>query len=224
MKSTIKTIIIVVLAMLVVFTTTFTILTFSLIGCSNMTELRELIARDVLIRDLDNTQTEGTQEEEKKPDTSVVTPPVTNNNPVTDNKDTSKVETETNKPEPEKDPFEGIEPLCIWNMNGIKITVLGLEMNGFYGPEMYIEIENNTSNNLLFGIEDVSVNGYMMDPYWATSVAAGKKARETIYWFEESCIENGIEDIHRVECVFHISDDDTWTTIIETPTIGIDFE
>ena len=218
MKSTIKTIIIVVLAMLVVFTTTFTILTFSLIGCGNMTELRELIARDVLIRDLGNIQTESTQEEEKKPNTPVVTPPVT------DNKVPSKVETETSKPEPEKDPFEGIEPLCIWNMNGIKITVLGLEMDGFYGPEMYIEIENNTNNNLLFGIEDVSVNGYMMDPYWATSVAAGKKARETIYWFEESCIENGIEDIYRVECVFHVSDEDTWTTIIETPTIGIDFE
>lgn len=217
MKSTIKTIVIVVLSMLVVFTTTFTILTFSLIGCGNMTELRELIARDVLIQDLNNIQSGNTQEEEKTPDTSVTTPP-----PATDNKAPSKVETETGKPE--EDPFEGIEPLCIWNMNGIKITVLGLEMDGFYGPEMYIEIENNTSKNLMFGIDDVSVNGYMMDPYWATSVAAGKKARETIYWFEESCIENGVEDIHRVECVFRVSDEDTWATVIETPTIGIDFE
>lgn len=217
MKSTIKTIIIVVLAMLVVFTTTFTILTFGLIGCGNMSELRELIARDVLIQDLNNIQSENAQEEEKAPDAPVTTPP-----PVTDNKAPSKVETETSKPE--EDPFEGIEPLCIWNMNGIKITVLGLEMDGFYGPEMYIEIENNTDKNLMFGINDVSVNGYMMDPYWATSVAAGKKARETIYWFEESCIENGVEDIHRVECVFHVSDEDTWATVIETPTIGIDFE
>lgn len=216
MKNRIKTIVIVVLSMLVMFTTTLTIITFSLIGCGNISELRELIARDVLIQESDNIQNESTREEEKKPNTSVITPPVT------DNKAPSKVETETSKPE--EDPFEGIESLCIWNMNGIKITVLGLEMDGFYGPEMYIEIENNTNNNLLFGIEDVSVNGYMMDPYWATSVASGKKARETIYWFEETCIENGVEDIYRVECVFHISNEDTWTTVIETPTIGIDFE
>lgn len=216
MKSTIKTIVIVVLSMLVVFTTTFTILTFSLIGCGNMTELRELIARDVLIQDLNNIQNGNTQEEEETPDAPITTPSAT------DNKVPSKVETETSKPE--EDPFEGIEPLCIWNMNGIKITVLGLEMDGFYGPEMYIEIENNTDKNLMFGVDDVSVNGYMMDPYWATSVAAGKKARETIYWFEESCIENGVENIHRVECVFRVSDKDTWATVIETPTIGIDFE
>ena len=139
MKSTIKTIVIVVLSMLVVFTTTVTILTFSLIGCGNMTELRELIARDVLIQDLNNIQNGNTQEEEETPDAPITTPPAI------DNKVPSKVEDETNKPE--KDPFEGIEPLCIWNMNGIKITVLGLEMDGFYGPEMYIEIENNTDKN-----------------------------------------------------------------------------
>ena len=219
MKSTIKTIVIVVLAMLVVFTTTFTILTFSLIGCGNMNELRELIARDIMFEELSNITIEN-EVEVVVPEIEIALPQIDGTQP-----DVTTPETDTTTdvivPQPEEDE---VEPLVIWNMNGIKVTVLGLEMDGFYGPEMYIEIENNTNNNLLFGIEDVSVNGYMMDPYWATSVAAGKKARETIYWFEESCIENGIEDIHRVECVFHVSDDDTWTTITETPTIGIDFE
>lgn len=213
MKRTIKTIVIVVLAMLVIFTTTFTIFTFSLIGCDNMTELRELIAKDMLLKDLSNIEPITPEVNESKPTITI---------PETDTKVPSKVETEVVAPE--DNPFEGIEPLCIWNMNGIKITVLGLEMKGFDGPEMYIEIENKTAKNLLFGIEDVSVNGYRMDAFWTTKVTAGSKAREIITWREESCIENDIDDIVRVEGVFRVSDADTWTLIIETPTIGINFE
>lgn len=214
MKSTVKTIVIVVLAMLLTFSAALTLFTFGLLDCWGMNDLRELIARDILLDEL--SKVEVTEPEEDNSPVVVV--------PETATKEESKTPQVSIESETGPAPEEDIEPLCIWNMNGIKITVLGLEMDGFYGPEMYIEIENNTDNNLMFGIDDVSVNGYMMDPYWAASVAAGKKARETIYWFEESCVENGVEDIYRVECVFRVSDEDTWTTVIETPTIGIDFE
>ena len=219
MKSTIKTIVIVVLSMLVVFTTTFTILTFSLIGCGNMTELRELIARDVMFEELSNITIEN-EVEVVVPEIEVTLPQIDGTQPEVTTPETDNT-TDIIVPQPEEDE---VEPLVIWNMNGIKVTVLGLDMDGFYGPEMYVEIENNMANDLLIGLDNVSVNGYMMDPFWSTTITAGNKARETIYWFEESCIERGIEDISVVEFVINACDADTWTSILETPTIRVTFE
>ena len=120
--------------------------------------------------------------------------------------------------------FDGVEPLCIWNMNGIEITVLGLEMDAFWGPTMYLEIENRSKDDILIGFNDVAVNGYMMDPFWATTVTAGNKSRETVTWLDASCVENNIKDIETVEGYFSISNDDTWDKIVDTPTIRVTFD
>ena len=100
MKSTIKTIIIVVLSMLVVFTTTVTIFTFSLIGCGNMTELRQLIARDIMFEELSNITSENKVE--------VVVPEIEVTLPEIDGTQPEVITPETNNtadivvPQPEK--------------------------------------------------------------------------------------------------------------------------
>ena len=58
---------------------------------------------------------------------------------------------------------------------------------------------------------DVSVNGYMSDPFYATSVSAGKCAFSSISWSDTTLEENGITDIEEIEMVFRAYCSDDWT-------------
>lgn len=208
-----KTITIIVLTLVLMFSILISVLTFALFGCGDMDDVRMLIARDVMWDSMEDETIEDTPE--KKPNsTTVETPAVT------------EMYEETTAPETveNENKFDGVEPLCIWNMNGIEITVLGLEMDAFWGPTMYLEIENRSKDDILIGFNDVAVNGYMMDPFWATTVTAGNKSRETVTWLDASCVENNIEDIETVEGYFSISNDDTWDKIVDTPTIRVTFD
>lgn len=73
-------------------------------------------------------------------------------------------------------------------------------------------------------IANVSVNGFMLDPFWAVSVSAGKSANETIEWFEDDIEENGITSFETVECIFTGYDDDTYDDFFQTDTITINFK
>lgn len=213
MKSTIKTIIIVVLSMLVVFTTTVTILTFSLIGCGNMTELRQLIARDIMFEELSNITSENKVD--------VVVPEIDDTQlevttPETDNTADIVI------PHPEEDE---VEPLVIWNMNGIKITCLYLDDEALFGTVIKFEIENNTDSNIRVRIDSVTVDGYTLSLYgWNCSITANRKAVEELTLLGSELEDCAITDISTVDLDFVVVDTDTYTTIEELPTIRITFQ
>lgn len=220
MKSTIKTIVIVVLAMLVVFTTTFTILTFSLIGCGNMTELRELIARDVMFEELSNITIEN-EIEVVVPEIEVTLPQIDGTQPevTTPEKDNT---TDIIVPQPEE---EEVEPLVIWNMNGIKITCLYLDEDALFGPVVKFRVENKTDSNIRVRVDSVTVNGYTISLYgWNCTVTMDRQAVEELTILSSEIEDCGIQDISTIEVDFVIVDSDTYTTIQETPTIRIEFE
>ena len=58
----------------------------------------------------------------------------------------------------------------------------------------------------------VSVNGYLIDPFWAVSVAAGKRACSEITFYGSDLEANGIEEVSDVEFTLLVSDydDDDW--------------
>ena len=59
-------------------------------------------------------------------------------------------------------------------------------------------------------IDDVSVNDFMCDPYWAETVAPGKKTYSDISWSESSLAGNGINYIENVEGRIKAYDSDDW--------------
>ena len=67
---------------------------------------------------------------------------------------------------------------------------------------------NKTDKTLMFGTDDVSVNGYMADPFFAKSVSAGKCAFGSMQWSEETFAENEIEEVEEIEFTLSIYDDD----------------
>lgn len=109
--------------------------------------------------------------------------------------------------------------------DGIKIVVQKLNSSdSFWGSDVYIYAENNTGSNITIQGRDVSINGFMVDPIFSCDIAAGKKAYDTITFFESDLTDNGITDITELEIKFHIFNSDSWDTITDTQAITITFE
>ncbi len=110
------------------------------------------------------------------------------------------------------------------DQNDIKIYVLKkAEEDSFWGAEIYVYIENNSSKNIMVQSRDVSVNGFMMTPAFSSTITAGKKAYDTITFFESDLKDNDITDIKELELKFTIMDADSWKEIIKTDTLKISF-
>ena len=75
---------------------------------------------------------------------------------------------------------------------------------------VYVYMENKTGRNLMYAWDLVSVNGYMIDPFWAMSVSAGKKACSEITFYRSDLENNGIEDVTDIEFKLIVSDYDDW--------------
>lgn len=76
--------------------------------------------------------------------------------------------------------------------------------------KLHVYLENKTGRNLMYSWDKVSVNGYMIDPLWAMSVAAGKKACAEITFYRSDLESNGIENISDIEFTLLVSDYDNW--------------
>ena len=77
-----------------------------------------------------------------------------------------------------------------------------------WGYTLKVYIENKTDKNLMFAWNDVSVNGYMCDPFWAATVQGGKKSIEEISFSTSDFEELGIEDVENIEFKLSVYDDD----------------
>jgi hypothetical protein len=75
---------------------------------------------------------------------------------------------------------------------------------------LQVYIENNTDRNLMYAWDLVSVNGKMIDPFWAVSVTAGKKACTEITFYRSELEANGITEVSDIEFELIVSDYDDW--------------
>ena len=92
-----------------------------------------------------------------------------------------------------------------------KVTVKSAAADEFWGYTMKLALENKTDDTLImFSMDNVSVNSYMCDPFWACEVAAGKKSNEEVTWFEESLDENEIEEVTEIEFTLTVYDSEDW--------------
>lgn len=92
----------------------------------------------------------------------------------------------------------------------VTVTVTGYEKDDIWGYNVNLFLENKTDKDVMFSIEEASVNGYMLDPFYATSVSAGKCSFSSITWFENTLTENGITEITELEFIFKAYDSNDW--------------
>jgi hypothetical protein len=111
---------------------------------------------------------------------------------------------------------EGIE---LYNQDGIRIVGKTVDENSFWGTAILLYCENTSGQNVGISVDDMSINGFMMSPVFATTVYDGKRAVEPITILSSDLEENGIESVDEVELKFHIYNAETFETIADSDPI-----
>ncbi len=109
----------------------------------------------------------------------------------------------------------------LFEKDGIKIVGKYVNEDSFWGTAVLLYLENATGQNLTFACEDMSINGFMVDPLFYGEVYAGKKAVEEITILSTDLEENGITAIEELEVKFRIYNTETYDTVVETDPISI---
>jgi len=107
----------------------------------------------------------------------------------------------------------------LYNADGIRIVGKTVDENSFWGTAILLYCENNSGRSVSISVEEMSVNGFMMNPLFTTTIYDGKMAVEDITVFSSDLEENGIEKIEDVELKFHIYDADSYDIIADSDVI-----
>lgn len=92
----------------------------------------------------------------------------------------------------------------------VTVVFIGAEFDDIWGYKANLFMVNKTDTSVMFSADDVSVNGFMADPYFATTVPAGKCAFGSMTWSDSSFEENGITDVESIEFLLKAYDYDDW--------------
>ncbi len=88
----------------------------------------------------------------------------------------------------------------------VTAIITSLEMDAIWGYSANIYLVNKTDVEVMFAVDEASINGYMIDPFWAKSVRPGMCAFGAISWSESSLEENGITTVEEIEFVLRAHD------------------
>lgn len=120
-----------------------------------------------------------------------------------------KKETETTvEQKPEK---VTIEEQVLLEEDGLRITAKELT-DSIMGKGVKLLIENDGSKDVGIGVDALIVNNYMITDLFSTTVAAGKKANETLELYSSQLEAAGIENIGQIEIYMHTFDPETYMT------------
>ena len=112
----------------------------------------------------------------------------------------------------------------IYNGNGIRIVAQNIDYDsGFFGPELILLIENQSSRSITVQCRDASIDGYMVQTIMSEDVSAGKRAIGDLTIMRSSLEEIGVDRIEEFDFYLHIFDGDTWDTIVDTSPIHLVF-
>lgn len=92
----------------------------------------------------------------------------------------------------------------------VTVIVTGYEQDDIWGYSVNLFLLNKTDKNVMFTVDEASVNGYMADPFFATTVSAGKCAFNAISWFDTTLEENDITQVEEIEFKLRVYDADNW--------------
>ena len=141
-----------------------------------------------------------------KPAPAVTTAPATEPQP-----------TETAAPTKPKSDVT-LENQVIYDKDGVRITVTGLEADTWTGTKIWMMLENNTDRNLLLTGDVFVVNGITVQAYLYAEVAAGMKANDSLELFTDVLDMAGIEKIATVRGYdTRLVDSDSLDTVAKIP-------
>ena len=93
----------------------------------------------------------------------------------------------------------------------VSVIVTDYDEDGFWGYTVNLFLVNKTDKELTYSVDEASVNGFMADPFWATSVGAGKVAFASMSWSDSDFEDNDITTVEEIEMKFNIYDSEDWS-------------
>ncbi len=105
----------------------------------------------------------------------------------------------------------GFTEVVIAENDNVRVTVIDYDEGALFGPAFTLYIENFSDKNVMVSADDVAVNGVMCDPFWATSVSAGKNSYSDMDWSDSTLEENHIDEIESVQFTLRVYDGDDWS-------------
>lgn len=130
---------------------------------------------------------------------------------------TAPAPTETTAPTKPKSDVT-LENQVIYDKEGVRITVTGMEEDAWTGTKIWMMLENNTDRNLLLTGDVFVVNGITVQAYLYAEVAAGMKANDSLELFTDVLDMAGIEKIATVQGYdTRLVDSDSLDTVAKIP-------
>ena len=107
----------------------------------------------------------------------------------------------------------------LYNEGGIRIIGKAVDEDSIFGKAIVFYIENNSGRNIGVTADELSINGFMMTPYFSSTVYDGKKAIDDLTLLSSELEKNNITSVDDVELKFHIYDNDSYESITDSETI-----
>lgn len=105
------------------------------------------------------------------------------------------------------------------NQDGVRIVGQYVDESSFWGAAVLLYIENNADKNVTISVDNMSVNGFMVTPYFSSTVYSGKKSFDDITLMSSELEESGITSVDDIELSFKVYNPDTYETLFETEPI-----
>ena len=107
----------------------------------------------------------------------------------------------------------------LYNEGGIRIVGKTVDEDSFWGTAVLLYCENTSGRNVTISVSNMSVNGFMIDPFFSSTVYDGKKSFDEITLMSSELEDNGITSIEEIELSFTIYDEASFETIAESGPI-----
>lgn len=106
----------------------------------------------------------------------------------------------------------GNDEMIVVDNDTCSFIIMETYVDKIWGYTVVAYLENKTADtSLMFSWDDVSVNGYMIDPFWASSISAGNKKIATINFSSSDFEENDIEAVNEIEFELRVYNYDDWS-------------
>lgn len=115
----------------------------------------------------------------------------------------------SNVPEIEpENPVVEVEEIALIETDKCAIYVKGVSYDEIWGATVELRVENYTDKTMFFTVDNVSANGFMMNPLFAETVSANKKSNTGITFFLSDLEANEITKIETIS--FELTIYDNW--------------
>lgn len=84
------------------------------------------------------------------------------------------------------------------------------EKDNIWGQLIDVYLENKTDKTLMYSLENVSVNGYMVNVLFATEVSGNKKENTSITIFSDDLDKNKIDKIDTITFTLRVYNANDW--------------